>query len=185
MLTRIHIDNIGKGIDRSLFSGSNENTFETLVTKKFIKALKGGKIIPKYDLVFIFFNWKEYGLKRSNYYITNPKFSSNKTPLNANLDYLEREKYLCIMFYIYSYNSENFTNLSRGINKNLLIFLSDYNLITKSDHYRFVSLEKLPTLLTRANDDLSMLYLYNRKIAVHKKITYQKSIQSDRLNNKI
>ncbi|MCX7845420.1 MAG: M28 family peptidase [Dictyoglomaceae bacterium] len=163
-----HVDHVGKDPDGSFFGGANDNASGVGVLMEVIKIIREGKILPKYNLIFSFFNGEEYGLKGSNYYVKNPIFSLNKTLLNINLDCVGRGKYL---YLAYNYIAEDYGEKLREINKKL-IPIGEHHLLTQSDQYSFVNMGIPAIFITRADEDLVIPDLHQRT-DTYEKISYQ------------
>lgn len=163
-----HIDHVGYDPDGSFFPGANDNASGVGVIMEIIKIIKERNILPRYNLIFAFFNGEEYGLKGSSFYVRNPIFPLDKTLLNINLDCVGRGKYI---YLAYNYIAEDYIDNLRKINKNLIL-LGEHNLLIQSDQYSFVSLGIPGIFITRANEDLSMPDLH-QKTDTYEKIPYQ------------
>ncbi len=153
-----HIDHVGEDPDKSFFPGANDNASGVGVLMEFIKIIREKNILPKYNLIFSFFNGEEYGLKGSDYYIKNPLFPLEKTLLNINIDCVGRGEYI---YLAYNYIAEDYWKKLREINKKI-IPIGEHHLLTQSDQYSFVKLGIPAIFITRANEDLTMPDLHQR-----------------------
>lgn len=153
-----HIDHVGEDPDKSFFPGANDNASGVGVLMEVIKIIRERNILPKYNLIFSFFNGEECGLKGSDYYIKNPLFPLDKTLLNINLDCVGRGEYI---YLAYNYIAEDYLKKLREINKKL-IPIGEHHLLTQSDQYSFVKLEIPAIFITRANEDLIIPDLHQR-----------------------
>ncbi|MCS7201353.1 MAG: M28 family peptidase [Dictyoglomus sp.] len=163
-----HIDHVGGDPDGSFFPGANDNASGVGVLMEIIRIIKERNILPKYNLIFSFFNGEEYGLKGSNHYVKNPIFPLNKTLLNINLDCVGRGKYI---YLAYNHTAEEYVDRLREFNKKI-IPIGEHHLLTQSDQFSFVNLGIPAIFISRANEDLNIPDLH-QSTDTYEKISYQ------------